>query len=341
MADKEQVRRGVGVDLGTMNIVSARKTSDGIKVSRVRDVFVSLDPEAKRMLKMSNTPFIVRDGGEELIVVGDTALEIASTYGKEARRPLSAGLISSSEIDSLEILGILIRSVLGDPKVENEVCYYSIPAEPVDNERDVVYHKKAFARILVECGYQPFPSNEAMGVIYSETGAEGFSGIALSFGSGMTNVALAVRALPAFQFSLARGGDWIDKGAAHSIGSTPARLCSIKEKGVDLLNPKVGEHGTAREREALSFYYQEHIDYALRIIAERFRSQCNVELADPIPLIVSGGTSLANGFMKLFEQVFERHKRKFPIKISTIRQAKDPLNAVAHGLLIQALQEYD
>ena len=70
-----------------------------------------------------------------------------------------------------------------------------------------------------------------MAIIYAETAKEGFSGLAMSFGSGMTNVALAINTIEGLSFSIARGGDWIDGGASRSIGSTQARICAIKEKG--------------------------------------------------------------------------------------------------------------
>jgi len=56
---------------------------------------------------------------------------------------------------------------------------------------------------------------------------------------------------------------------------------------------------------------------------------------------VSGGTALAGGFLDFFKQTFEAKKRKFPIEISGIRMASNPLNAVAQGLLVQAALEYD
>lgn len=330
---------GVGLDVGTMNLVSARKASGGgIRNSNIRDAFIDLEHETKKLLKMSGTKYFERD--DDIIVVGDAALKFASMFNQEVRRPLSDGLISSSEVDSLEILGVLVRSVLGDPVDEDEVCYFSVPAEPVDADRDIIYHTRAFEKIIEECGYLAYPSNEAMAIIYAETAADDFSGIAISFGSGMTNVALAVNALSGMEFSIARGGDWIDSGAAKSIGANQARLCTIKEKGINLLDPTEGEEKQMREREALSFYYKELIDYTLKSIAEQFRSECTIELSDPIPMVVSGGTSKAGGFMDLFEKVFKKHKRKFPVPISEIRHAKDPLNAVAHGLLVQAQEEY-
>jgi len=177
------------------------------------------------MLKLTGAEFVERE--DDIIVVGDAALEIAAIFNREARRPLSSGLISPGEMEAMSILGTLVKTVLGDPVVSNEVCFFSIPAEPIDDpEKDVIYHTGVFEKIISECGYKPYSSNEAMAVIYSEAAKENFSGISLSFGSGMTNVALALNAMEGLSFSVARAGDWIDAGAARSVGSTQSRICN-------------------------------------------------------------------------------------------------------------------
>ena len=137
------------------------------------------------MLKLSNTSFIERD--DEILILGDAALETANIFGREARRPLSDGLVSPSETDSLEVLGFLVSHVLGEPAEKDEVCYFSVPAAPVDQPvKDIIYHKGVFEKIVTECGYEAFASNEAMAIIFSECAKEGFSGLGMSFGSGMT-----------------------------------------------------------------------------------------------------------------------------------------------------------
>lgn len=326
---------GVGLDIGTMNLVAARRRAEGVTHNRMRDVFLDLPPSAKKMLKLSKTSFVER--ADDVLILGDAALQTANVFGKEARRPLSAGLISSGEMEAMEVLGLMIKQILGEPRTPGEHCYFSVPAAPIDRpDRDVVYHKGVFERIVTECGYTGTPSNEAMAIVYSECANDGFSGIALSFGSGMTNVALAINTIEGLSFSVARGGDWIDSGAASSVGSTQARICAIKEKGVDLLKP------VSREQEAISFYYKELVRYALDQIALRFEQiRGQFELQQAIPLIVSGGTSKAGSFLDLFKQEFERRRKKFPVEVSEIRMASDPLNAVANGMLTQAMLEHE
>jgi hypothetical protein len=328
-----EVTPGVGCDIGTMNVVAARKSSSGVETRRVRDAFLELPVESKKMLKLANVSYVER--ADELLILGDAAMDTANIFGREARRPLSAGLVSSSDVDAMEILGLLIKNVLGEPKVPGEHCYFSVPAAPVDKPgQDVIYHRGVLEKIVRECGYTPTAGNEAMAIVYAETAKEGFSGIGISFGSGMTNIAMSVNTIEGLSFSVGRGGDWIDGGAAKSIGSTASRICAIKEKGIDL-NAPVG-----REQEAITFYYKNLIEYSIDQIALQFASiQGKFTLPKPVPIVVSGGTSKAGGFLELFKSVFDKKRKRFPIEVSEVRAATDPLNAVANGLLIQAMQE--
>ncbi len=335
MRKEYDFRPGVGLDVGTMNVVSARQTtSDKVVTSRVRDAFIDLDPEVKRTLRMTKVSYVEQGGN--LIVLGDSALNMANLFKREVRRPLSRGVIAPGETNAQQILSLLVFNVLEDPVVENEHCYFSVPSNPLDDpEQDIVYHTEIFRKIVTEHGYIAHPTNEAMAIIYSQCAAENFSGLAISFGAGMCNVALAYQTVKGMDFSLARGGDWVDAHAAKALASTSTRVCAIKEKGVDLANP------TTREEEAINLYIRALIRYALENVASQFRRvQNTLNLPEPIPLVVSGGTSKAGGFMAVLNEEFDAiKKRGFPIQISEVRTAKDPMTAVAEGLLVLATEE--
>jgi hypothetical protein len=339
---KTQITPGVGLDIGTMNIISARKQGNKIITSRQRDCFLDLEAESRNMLNLSQVPYVEKD--DQLLILGDQAMSMANTFNKEIRRPLSKGLVAAGELQAMEVLSILIENVLGKPQEEGEVCCYGIPAPPLDNPgQDVIYHEAVFAKILDELGYDPVSVNEAMAVIFSECSDTVFSGIGISFGSGMTNIAMAYKTIPVegLQFSVQRGGDWIDASSATAVGSSSSKMCLIKEKGLNLMDPAAGDPKYIREREAIAMYYRSAISFAIDNIAKQFKKFGNsVTLDEPIPIVVSGGTSLAEGFMELFTSVFEKKKKRFPIEILEIRHASNPMNAVAHGLLIKAHQEY-
>ena len=50
---------------------------------------------------------------------------------------------------------------------------------------------------------------------------------------------------------------------------------------------------------------------------------------EPLPIVIAGGTSLAKGFV---ERLRELTAEGFPIPISEIRHAEEPLFAVSNGL---------
>jgi len=334
---EQAYKPGVGLDIGTMNIVSARRgLDDATRVSQVRDAFLDLDMSAKRSLKMSSVDYVEKDG--KLIVIGDSVLTMANLFKREARRPLSKGVISSGEIDAQEILSILIHHVLQDPVQSKEHCFYSVPSSPIDDpSQDIIYHTEVFRRIVDELGYQAHPTNEAMAIVYSQCAEDMFNGLAVSFGAGMCNVALSYQATQAMDFSLARGGDWVDAQSGRAVGRTAAQICAVKEKGVNLTKPK------NREQEAIALYVRALIDYCLKNVAAQFsKNRGEVELLEPIPFIVSGGTSKVEGFMDVFKQQFSKiQKDGFPIDVSDIRAAANPLTAVAEGLLVLAVEEYE
>lgn len=336
MPKNTAVTLGVGLDVGTMNIVSARQAEGGkVATKRVRDAFLDLDIDAKKSLKLSQVDYIEKN--DQVIVIGDSALKMANLFKREARRPLSRGVISNGELDAQEILSLMTSQVLGKPQAEGEHCFYSVPAAPIDDaDQDVLYHQEIFRKILSEHGYTAHPMNEAMAIVYSQCAAESFSGLAVSFGSGMCNVALGYQTVSGLDFSVARGGDWIDLHAAKAVGSTAARMCAIKEKGIDLTKPK------NRDEQAIALYIENLIQYCLdNIVAQFKKTQGKIDLPDPIPFVVSGGTTRAGGFMEIFTREFEKAKKKgFPIPISDIRQATDPMTAVAEGLLVLAMQEH-
>lgn len=324
---------GVGLDVGTMNFVSARKNGGKVSTNRVRNAFLELPVENKRMLKISNTSFVEING--RLLVIGDEALETANLFNKEARRPMSGGIVASGELDAQQVIGLIIKSVLGEKRVPNEKCCYSVPASAVDVKgSDITYHSRVLGKMLSELGYNPEPVNEALAVIYSDCAKSNFSGLGISYGSGMTNVCLSYNAMSALEFSLGRGGDWVDSGASRAVGTTSAKICAIKESGVNILKPE------GREAEALAVYLENLIDYTIQNIINHFNSVKNeILIPKPIPIVISGGTSMANGFLEKFRERFEPLKGKFPIQISEIRQAQDPMTAVATGLLVLGQME--
>jgi predicted nucleic acid-binding Zn-ribbon protein len=327
------LKAGKGLDIGTVNLVSAcqnERAETEIRLQRNVFIDVEITPYTKAMLTKLDVGYVVQ--GKRMYILGEAAFQLANVLNRRTRRPMKDGLISPKESDALPVMKLLIGSILGDPRGTDEVCFYSVPGEPIDNDLSVAYHRDLFDAVLKSLGYKPSHILEGHAVTFAELADEDFTGIGVSCGGGMFNVCVAYKSMPALTFSSARSGDWVDMNVAQALGIKPEKAAQLKEKGVDLMKPM------NREEDAIAIYYRNLIQYNITNIAERFRSADNMPtFNDPITIVFSGGTSMAGNFIELVKDVFA--KIEFPIPVKEIRMAKDPLNATAKGALVAAQLE--
>jgi predicted nucleic acid-binding Zn-ribbon protein len=326
-------KQGKGLDIGTVNLVASEQNQDGdVELRLQRNVFIDVEitPYTKAMLSRLTVPYVIQ--GKRMYVLGESAFQLANVLNRRTRRPMKDGLISPKEQDALPVMKLMIGSILGEPRAPGEVCFYSVPGDPVDSDMSVAYHRDLFDAVLKSLGYKPSHILEGHAVTFAELTEEDFTGIGVSCGGGMFNVCVAYKSMPALTFSTARSGDWVDMNVAQVLGIKPEKAAQIKEKGVDLMKPM------NREEDAVAIYYRNLIQYNITNIAERFRSADNMPtFNDPITIVFSGGTSMAGNFIELVKDVFK--KIEFPIPVKDIRLAKDPLNATAKGALVAAQLE--
>lgn len=322
---------GKGLDVGTANLLSAVMTGDGeTVVRRERNMFLEIPREFRRnraMLTKLNVPYVTYQ--DRVFVIGSSSFELANMFGKEVRRPMRDGFLSSDERDAIALLRFIIERLLGEPARENEPVHFSVPAPSVDTDNDTVYHEGVIGGVLRKLGYAPKAINEAHAVVYSELGEQDFTGVGISCGGGMFNVCVAYRSIPGVTFSVSRGGDWIDAHVAKVMGIPLTQATDVKESDICLTEPR------SREEEAIVLYYRNLIDYVLENLAQRFSAARDVpRFTEPVDLVLAGGTSLPRGFPEIFAE--ELAKLEFPLKIGRVRRAEEPLSSVARGCLIAA-----
>lgn len=337
VADDSGAPLGRGLDVGTANLVAARMDEEGgIEFFPARNAFLDVpeDPYTLKMLKGQGVPYIKREN--RLYVIGEDAFELANIFNREMRRPMKNGLISPTDVDAMPMEVELFKKILGPPRAEGEMVYYSIPADPVDSTLNIVYHTNIANGLLERLGYRGTPFNEGQAIVFSELGDEDFTGIGISCGGGMVNVCVAFRSMNVISFSSAKGGDWIDQQAAQVMGCAASKITAIKERGVDINAPK------SPEEEAIVIYYRHLIKYSLDNIVKKFAVTKDIpNFPKPVAIAISGGTSKVGGFVDVFKDEFSKMASKFPIKISDIRKAEDQLNATAKGCLLAALSHED
>ncbi len=331
--DEMDLQLGRGLDVGTVNICASAKDEGGETSYHLqRNAFIDVrnDPFTRKMLMKLGIDYIVQ--GDKGYVIGNPAFDLANIFERNTRRPMQAGMISPVESEALLIVSLLAAQILGQPKEVGEVCAFSVPADPVDADRNVIYHRGALEEVLRKLGYSPKPMLEGHALVFSELEEEEYTGIGISCGGGMFNICVAYKSVPALTFSTSRGGDWIDQNVASALNLPAPQVCASKEAGIDLLNPK------NRIEDAASIYYRHLIQYTLETIKQKFESANNLpQFSHPVSIVCAGGTSMPKGFIEIFREEFR--KVNFPIEIKDIRIAEDPLRAVSRGCLNGAIEE--
>ncbi|MBF0181594.1 MAG: hypothetical protein HQM03_16350 [Magnetococcales bacterium] len=332
------VKVNLGLDVGTMNLVCARvNKASKIEIASLRNVFLTVDDVNIEGMDLSRISHARIDEG--VFILSNDAYNFANIFGHRLNRTMQKGMISPEDINSTDILAVMIRELLHlPPGAKAGKCVYSVPGDPVHSKSNVLYHRNILSRIVSEIGFDAEPLNEATAIIYAECADSDFSGISISFGAGLTNVAVVYKSIPVLEFALNRGGDWIDDNVAMAVGTIPNRVVAIKEKDFHLDRYDSGRKKERKVREALGYYYKNLIQFVVKsAVQELERRDLDLGFPDSIPMIISGGTSLAGGFLDTIRAQVE--EIEWPLDLSEVRYAGDPLSCVAQGCLIRALKQ--
>ena len=328
-----------GLDCGTSFYIAA--TEDTIK--KQRNAFLTVDGEVnqvKRMLKRQGIPFVEK--ANKVHIVGQHAFNYAQIFSTaELRRPMKSGLLNPTEKDSLPVLNAIIGELLGEAKGK-ETCVYCIPSKPIDVKRETSYHEDVLKTIIEQYGYTVKVIEEAVAIGYEGLVDTQLTGVAISMGAGMCNIAVMYQGMTALSFSVSRGGDWVDENVSMDTGVPQAKVTNIKETSTTLdlsraTYQNIYEEDTdeANVLIAIRSYYGALINYLLTNLKVQFEGVENVpNFPEPVPIVIGGGTSLVKGFLDVFNEQFDQDE--FPIPISEIVLIEDAHTAVSRGCLSEA-----
>lgn len=326
-----ELELGRGLDFGSANIcASAWSRAAGkvlLNVQRNAFIEVRADGFTQSLLRKFGIDCVVR--GERAYVIGDLAFELATIFDKMMRRPLKGG---ESEPEGAFIVRHLLERILGRPQKPGEICVYSIPGEPVDGDRNFIYHLGVLEDAVRQLGYTPRPMLESHVIIQAEFKESAYTGLGLTCGGTTFNVCLACKGVPALSFSTSRGGEWVDQNVAKAIGMPVAQVTAVKERGMHLFHPQ--DHVES----AIAIYYRHLIQYTVETIQRKFNASDAVpSFGAPIDLVCAGGSATVGGFAEMLQE--ELQKVQLPMAVANIRLAQNPFEAVAAGCLKAALDE--
>lgn len=326
----------LGLDVGTSFIVLSKETSKGIEYTEFRDAFYVIKPStpvAQKMIEkgLAGKVFIKDEDGS-FILLGKDAIEKAIERNDTAKRPMYKGVVSAKEKDAKRVLAYILKEVAGKAPQEGEKIVFCVPAQPVDIEDedfDVGYHEDVVKTILSECGYDARAINEAEALCYAELEDDDYTGISVSAGSGMQNVCVMLNGEPTVKFSVTHSGDWLDRMVAVATGEKDSVVQAEKENG----DFTIGEPHDNPILNAMSGYYVRLIDYVTKHISLSLENHKLLpKFKEPLTIVIAGGTSLAKGYVEMFENKLKENN--FPLQIKVVRHASDPLHAVSKGCLI-------
>lgn len=328
----------IGLDVGTSFLIKAEESDNGINYIEFRDAFYRMTPAtviAGKMMEkgLANLSYF-KDTDGSFVVVGQDAINKAIERNSIVLRPLRRGVVNPLEPEARKVLKFILNQLVGKPDTPGETLVYSVPAEPIDQgeeEFNTGYHEDVLKKDLSELGWTPQSLNEAEAICYSELEDDEYTGICLSFGAGMVNICVMSSGEPVLRFSLTKSGDWIDRMAAQSTAQSDSVVQVEKENGEFV----VGEESSNPILSAVSSYYLRLIDYTVANLTSCLSNSNDLpKFTAPIPIVVSGGTSRATGFIEAFKTRLEL--ANFPIQIKEVRHATDPLRATARGCLLAA-----
>ncbi|MEO8098902.1 MAG: hypothetical protein ABI811_14465 [Acidobacteriota bacterium] len=324
----------LGLDVGTSRLVVARQTGDEIRYESQLNAFVTI-PNSKiteGALKREHVPHSVL--GNEIIVQGNESEKFASLLNAEIRRPMTRGVLDARESSSLQVIRELLVNLLGyrDPFRERKVTF-TVPAAPLGAEGSLTFHEKTLRQILNDLGYEATSINEGLAVVYSELESSNYTGIGISCGGGLCNVCLAYLSVPVLSFSVPKAGDFIDLSAAQVSGERANRIRLTKEDSFHF-----NGFFSDKIHQVISVYYEDVIQNLVKSLKEAFERTGNLpKFSRPIPLVLSGGTAMPTGFRDRFEQLLSQ--QDFPVTVSEVRMASNPLYSTAKGALAAALSD--
>jgi len=326
----------LGLDIGTSHIVAARSQDQNFQYERQLNAFVTIPYTklAQSLLAKEKIPHAVQ--GNEILVFGNDAEKFAELFHVEARRPMMRGILNPGEADGLLVIRQIITRLLGQARKPGQPLYFSVPAPapgPGPTDEKFTFHEATLREGLKELGYEPKSITEGLAVVYGELGDSNFTGIGVSCGGGLCNVCLAYLSVPVLSFSVPRGGDYIDASSAEAIRDLATSVRVQKENGF-----RFNGFFENKVYHALSVYYDDLIQALVTTIRDTFSSAKHLpKLKQPVPLVLSGGTAMPPGFKDRFEKALRA--TDFPIELSEVRMATDPLHSTAKGTLVAALCE--
>lgn len=326
----------IALDIGASRLRSLRREGPNLIGRGVPAAFALLpdEPSARDLLTRAGVTFAEGDG--ELALVGDGAAAHAAALYTTPLRLLPGGLVPDGDPPARQLLGTLVESLLPEAPEPGEPCGLVMPAAATTDESS----REFLSRLVRLRGYEPTSVSASHAVALATLSAEGFTGVAVSFGAGGRSLSLVHGGRELAVVSEPRGTDWIDARLAA------ADRRYAHDSGGDRY---LDTDAIRRQREAISDPLTRPMsDFAIRV-ADLYRelllstarefSRVITDggfgpFATPLPVVCAGGGTRPPGFAGLMNASLAA--ADLPLAIGLVRLAPADDYLVARGALIHA-----
>jgi len=320
----------VGLDIGTSNIRLAVQESGDAVVYEHKTAILPISDSLNANLLLSKFSSSYLKIEDTIYITGNDALNLSNVFSKNTLKPLENGLINSEESNAKLIIEGILSQLFTNAKVpEGSTVVFAIPANPVCQSFNNVYHKFSVESILAKLGMKSKVIYNAQSSAYFDLMEDDITGISINIGAGLTNVCCSYLSIPAVNFSFTTAGDWIDTHTARALNVPLAEAIRSKES-LNAGNP-VSEIEWATHCHLT--HLVDHINETLneQLISSKERPRYDA----PIKIVLSGSMLANESIALLFTNLFKNNKYPFPIK--DISVSLNPKHGSAIGCLLTAL----
>jgi hypothetical protein len=362
----------MGLDLGTSVFRSVRTQGRELRARRFPASYVIVGDDSAHRQRLSRTDAIFVPCGDQLVVLGDAAVELARSKSLPLYPVLPGGKLDTRDALSRQIMAAMVDAILPEAKTPGEICCLTVPSARIAETPEAIVGQKFLeqgftgdwpeldycCQLVKLRGYQPLALGQALAVTLAELVGESFCGITAVFGASVTEFAVAHQGRELARVVIPRGGDWIDEQLAAMTHSMPAR--SESTGGVDrsdhgaryALSLQKARHDREQASRAPSAdgqavmmvegrYADLYRQFLLAVLSEAGRRLNEVpalaNFPQPTIMAYAGGLSRASGFPTMLKNAMRQID--WPIGIESYRSAELSPFGVARGCLIHAALE--
>ena len=302
----------VGLDLGTTEFRSIRDSGGDLVARRCRAVYLVVKdtPGHRRLVAHAQA----RHGtcGDDLVVLGDDAIECASMLDLPVIPLLPEGRLPKSDPVARQIMALMVEAVLPTVDPPGAVCCLTVPGG-YGLDGDTQSLDVRFLKQLVTLrGYTAQLISSGLAAVLAELSGSSFSGLGISLGA--TNC---------------------EFGVVHC--GRELACCTFAGQLSDYLSPSVADSGDI----SAPNWERDGLGLLTRIFTEArqaLESEGTLRLLQqPTAVACTGGITLTPGFAALFQEAW--NQSGWPLRISPVRIATNPRFTIARGGLIKAILE--